>query len=229
MNPNIDALVKEAGNLLKQSKAGEPHVTSAWAKVEWINHVTQLVDSDAEAVRNGDCKINIYPSIYTKPVKVACALMLREFGNVQLSKADKETKQIWDLKLVLPEQNQISAFQGRLQDKKYVSYRAIVDSFNTCHDRLVALNLANALIANNVPRSGAYNVEVKKWGGTAAYATLCKYHSIRSVLSAYASKQIYEDFGSAFADVVTKGKGVRESSIANALESIVCSILGRVR
>ncbi len=229
MNTNIDAIIKEAGDLLKKSKAGEPHTVNAWEKITWTNHISQLVDADAEAVRCGDTRINTYPSLLALPAKRAHAALLREFGNVQLANGDDETKQLWRLKYVLPEKDQITAFQGRLQDPKYETYRSIVESFHTSHDRLVALNLANALIANNVPRAGAFNVDIRKWGGTSEYATLCKYHTIASVLPAYASKQIVEDFGAAFADVVLNGKGVRETSIANALEAIVCGILNRIR
>lgn len=223
-----DSLIEQAGSLLKEGPLNAPHVLRAWQDVNWVKSEDQKVSTDAEVARDGTPRISLYPSLLQKPQKMATFALIREFGHLLFAKAGEQTKRRWEQKLALPTTAQITAVQGKLTPT-FKSYRDLVESFTTAVDRYVALNIANALIANGVQYSQCENVNLKQWGPTQEYANRRRYHVLIPLVSAYASKEIYEDFGTALADWVCAMDGITESSVAEATHEILREMIEALR
>ncbi len=214
--------------LLRDGPVNSPHLMRMWSEIKWNKLDDQRVATDAETARDGTERINLYPSLGQKSKRLAAYTVLREFGRLIYAKAPESVKRLWTFKLCLPTDAQIEAVQGKL-NPQFKSYREMVDSFKTAMDRYVALNLANALIAKGVPYAQSQNVNLKQWGATQEYANRRRYHVLIPLASAYSSKEIYEDFGAAFADWVCGTKGITESSVAEAVHGIIRGIVETLR
>lgn len=224
---SYDAIIQEATALLKDGPLTCPHLLRAWNDLSWDRAEEQRVSTDAESARDGSCRITLYPSLLKKPRKQAIYTVLREFGHVLYGKASDQVKRRWMYKLGLPTTGQITAVQGKL-NPQFKSYRDMAESFTTM-DRYVALNIGNALIANGVPYSQSQNIRLKEWGPTQEYCNRRRYHVLIPLISAYSSKEIFEDFGTAFADWVVGMCGVTESSVAEATHEIIKDMIEALR
>lgn len=226
--PDYAKIISSAEALLNDSALKSSHLSQAWKAVQWKKNEDQKVSSDAELARDESGRINLYPVLLQKAPKASQFALLREFGRLQFSKAPEDARRRWRYKLCLPSEHQIIAFQGRLCDK-YSTYRELIESFHTAMDRLVALNLANALIANGIPFKQSWNLKVLEWGPTSEYAQRKKYHSVVPLASAYSPKEVFEDFGWAMADLVMDCQSIRESSVAEVVHGIIKDIIDTVR
>jgi hypothetical protein len=224
----FDTLIQEAITLLKDSPASAPHLMRRWNDLDWNKCQEQRVSTDAESDRDGSPRITLYPSLLKKPRKLAVYTILREFGHILYNKAGEETQRRWQNKLGLPSEGQLRAVQNKLTPQ-FASYRELVESFTTAMDRYVALNAANALIANGVPYAQSQNVKLASWGPTQEYFNRRRYHVLIPLVSAYSSKDIFEDFGAAFADWVMGMCGITESSVAEATHDIIREMLEALR
>jgi len=121
--------------------------------------------------------------------------------------------------LGLPRTTQVDAAQERL-NPDHGSYRQAMRSLTTLMDRWVALNLYNALIANNVSYFSAKTVKLREWGPTSEYANRKRYHTVKCFLPAYAPPCI-DTFGGAFSNLVLGKRMIRESTLAEAVRDIV--------
>jgi len=93
-------------------------------------------------------------------------------------------------------------------------------------ERLVYINIVNALLANNISYGDSEGVDIKSWGPTAEYCNRKKYHSLIPLVSAYAPAEVGADFGVALAALVMNGlKEVRDKSVAYALRGIIQRIV----
>jgi hypothetical protein len=223
-----DVIINEAGALLKDGPITSAHLLRAWQDVRWVKCADQKIAADAEVARDGSGRISLYPSLAQKSRKYAVYVLLREFGHLLYGKASDPVKRRWMYKLALPSSGQVDAVQGKL-NPTFTSYRDMVESFTTALDRYVALNIANALIANGVPYAQSQNVKLKEWGPTQEYCNRRRYHVLIPLVSAYASKEIFEDFGAAFADWVTGMCGITESSVADATHEIIREMVEAMR
>lgn len=223
-----DALIQEATTLLKDGPCNAPHLLRAWHDMSWNKIEDQRVSTDAESARDGSARITLYPSLLKKPRKLAVYTLLREFGHILFAKANDQVKRRWLYKLGLPTQGQLTAVQGKL-NPQFQSYRDLVESFTTAVDRYVALNIANALIANGVPYSQSQDIKLKDWGPTQEYCNRRRYHVLIPLVSAYSSKEIFEDFGTAFADWIAGMCGITESSVAEATHEIIREMVEALR
>lgn len=227
-NLDYDSVIHEATALLKDGPVSASHILRTWEGIIWSKTGDQRVATDAEVARDGSNRINLYPSLADKPRKFAAYILLREFGHLLYGKANDAAKRRWNNKFGLPSSAQIDAVQGKLTPI-FKSYRDLVESFNTAMDRYVALNIANALIANGVPYSQSQNIQLKQWGPTQEYCNRRRYHVLIPLVSAYASKEIFEDFGAAFADWVCGMNGITESTVAEATHEIIRDTLEAMR
>ena len=155
---------------------------------------------------------------------MAVYTLIREFGNLLYARCDESLKRRWDNKLCLPKAPHISAVQAKLTPE-HKSYHALVASFKTAMERYVALNLCNALITHGVPYAQATNLDLKTWGATQAYANGKRYHVLIPLVSAYASREIFECFGAALADWLCELNGITESTVADATHGIIREII----
>lgn len=217
---NIDA----AGDLLKQSDLGRmSHIITDWNAINWTS---SNLDSgaDVQVNLNNPDTIVVYPGLAKRAELYQQAELLREFGiSVFTRHASKLAKQTWEEKLCLPFADQIKAVQEHLKDKALVSYMAIVESFKTCMDRFVALNICNALMRPlMIPRKQALNLNIYGWGSTLEYANLKRTHRIVPFVHAYGSRELTECPGRALAELITNQmRSIREASVAAAFKQVI--------
>lgn len=222
-------IVKSAGGLLLAHPiAQNPHIKSLWNNLEVQVITERKTENDASLHPSKDC-IVLYPALLQKTPAQADSIVLREFGNLLLRKAGSHGQERWKKKLVLPTEKQITAVQSRFQDaavrSSHNTFREVVETFTTAMDRLVALNVANALLANGVQYPSSAGIDIKVWGPTAEYSSGKKYHSIIPFTSAYAPRAVHDSYGDAFAEmIVNKMRSIRESSTARALEGLIREI-----
>lgn len=227
--PRYDALIQEAGALLKSGLVGTlAHIQRRWSDVVWIKSEEQRVNADVEACRDNSNRITLYPSILEKSSQWGCYSIIREFGRLLYESASKDLQQRWTLKLGLPSSAQLDAVQSKLTPQ-FQTYRGMVESFRTAMDRTVAIHIANALIDKKVPFSQCHGINIRQWGATQEYANRRRYHVNIPMVSAYSSKEIFEDFGTALADWVCATNGISESSVAEATHFLIQDILGNLR
>jgi len=223
--------VKQAKSKLESCPvSSKPHVLSLWERVKWkVHDVQEFPGTDAEAARDGSLTINTFPSLTHKDENEIAFELIWEFGVLVYNTASEEVKKRWDLKLVLPSAAQIDAFQGKLHTG-FKSYNEVVESFSTACDRLVALNLANAMISNGQAFEGVFNVDIRKFGPTQEYANLKRYHSLKPLMGAYAPRLLDDCFGYALADCTCRGfKSVRRTDVAEALRTLIGNVLDTTR
>ena len=218
-----DVLVAQAKQALLDSELGRmPHLVSAWNALTWNKSQDTAPATDAQASYADAHTINLYPVLLPRRDP---APLLREFGVSLMQGADARTRRCWEDKLCLPEAAQLDAVQRKLQSSEFDTYRSLTESFKTALDRLVSLNVCNALLANHVPRAQATNVNIFAWGATAEYANLRRRHSIKPLVYAYVDRDLAECPGRALAELVAHGmRHVRESSVAGALRRIIIEV-----
>lgn len=214
--------IQRAGDALKQSSLGAyPHIMAAWKAIDWKENSTDAGSVDAQMLVSGS-GIALFPSLLRKSQQAQSIALIREFGLLLYKKCPASGKTVWEKKLCLPESSQMMAYQGKLQSPDFVTYEEMVKSFNTAMDRLVAINLSNALLCNHVPRTQSRNLNIFTWGATVEYANLRRNHSILPLISAYGSREILNCPGVALAEfVVNKLKSVREQSVSNAFHRFI--------
>jgi hypothetical protein len=227
-------IVSSASKLLLAHPVGkQAHIAGLWGRIEFQVNEQAKTENDASANPSKDA-IALYPALLNLTAAQADTTVLREFGKILLRKAGDRNRIRWERKLVLPSEKQIAAVQEKLSSADFrannSTYRELVESFNTSMDRLVALNITNALLANGMPFPSSQGVKVKEWGPVSEYATGKKFHSIIPFTSAYAPRDVHADFGVAFAEmVINKMRSIREASTARALTGLITEICEEAR
>ena len=175
------------------------------------------------------------PTIYIRPVvnsyipDYQAYVILREFGEYLYSLCSKDTVERWEHKLVVPNIGQIDAFQNKLKES-YETYGDLVASFLYPVDRLIAIHLANALIANGQQIKDSKNLDIRNYGPTTDFANCSAFYSITPLVSVYAPRDVTKEFGCAFAgSVVYDLKCVLKADVAVELKGIVRSVANSVR
>lgn len=227
-------VVKSVAGILTAHPVGQQaHVRALWNSVKFNPVNERQTENDAVLHQSSD-SIALYPALQDKTPSDADTAVLREFGRLILRKAGSEAETRWKNKLVLPKAKQVESVQNRLQDERVRAendtYAGLVETFVTAMDRLVALNISNALLANGVRFNSSANINILEWGPTAEYSNLRKYHSIIPFTSAYAPRRVHVDYGDAFAEmIVNKMRAVKEASTALALEGLIREIADQAR
>ena len=196
-----------------------------WRLIEWQGHAKGM--GEAELCRKGGAVINLYPGL--EKSAAAPRKVLREFGQFVLVRAGDRGAAIWKNKLEVPTEQQIATIKEKLADtdlrKTCRTYKDVLDTYPSTGgsvDRLVFINVMNALLAHNIPFSASANLDIMSCGPTTEYCNRKKYHCLVPLVSAYAPVDVYTDYGHALAAMVTdKLANVRDSSVAYALRGIV--------
>ncbi len=218
-------VISNAGKALKAHRCGQQEIEVLWNTVEWKEHSSQEINSEAELARDGSSVIRLYPNLVTNPNHVF--VVLREFGELILLKAGAASQEVWKDKLMVPTVEAVKGFSTKIgkQRGEFNSYMEIIESFDSPVDRLTAINLANALIANNISYASSEGLNIYQWGQTCEYANRKRYHSITPLVSAYGHYKLCNEFGEAFAELVLHDlKAVRHTAVAKALENLISSI-----
>lgn len=222
---NFKQIVKQCGQLVADSELKDS-LLPLWRLIEWQGHSDNTA-TGAELDRAGNAVICLYPPLEKMPD--AARRVLHEFGSFVLLRAGERGAAIWKNKLDVPTAEQIAMANQKLADpelrKTCQTYKDVLDSYpekGGCINRLVYINLMNALLANNIAYKDSVGVDIMTWGPTTEYANLKKYHCLVPLVSAYAPADVYNDYGYALASMLIDGLGcVRESSVAFALRGIV--------
>jgi hypothetical protein len=205
-----------------------PHLRAIFlADLTWVCHEDQLINADAELTRDGS-KINLYPSLASCPTYQH--ELMREFGLLVLNRGGQAAADAWSARETQAEPGAVASFQNKLASAAFKTYREVVDDFKTAVDRFVALNLANALIANHVPIEDSVKLNVTEWGATREYAIGKRKHPLDALLGAYCPARMLACFGETFADaVLNELRSVRESSTAAELRKLVEGVVELAR
>lgn len=222
---NFKQIVAQSGKLIEDSEL-KSVLLPLWRIIEWQGHGENL-SSGVELDRKGDAVIHLYPALEQMPD--APKRVLREFGNFVLLRGGDRAKAIWEGKLDAPTKEQVALVKEKLADpelhKNCRTFKDVLDTYpGTGHsvDRLVYINIMNALLANNLAYTDTVGVDIMTWGPAAEYCNLKKYHTLVPLVSAYSPFDVYNCYGAALAAMVMDGLGeVRDSSVAYALRGIV--------
>jgi hypothetical protein len=177
--------------------------------------------------------VRLHPNLLQNPN--AGKAVLREFGKFILRRGGDRAETIWDKKLGVPDEEHIDEFAKKLSDpelrKTCKTYEELLQSYpqrGHSVERLIAIHMANALIANNIPYPDSVGVNIKTWGPTAEFANHKKYHSLVPLTSAYCPPIIHADFGTAFAELIIDDlHSVQDTSVAYALKGVIRNVLKR--
>lgn len=223
--------IEHARQLLFRGEFGTiSNLRALWNKIEWEFYDKEH-SSAVELDRSGGLAIHVYvPTLRRLEVREQDYAILREFGNAILRKSTPDARQRWERKLALPTKEQLDNFQRVISSKDFKKYDDIVQEFSGPIDRLVAINLVNAFVANCTSVSQLKNLDIRVWGPTRQYASGQRYHSLIPIISPYTPSHIFANFGEAFADgLVWNYRFVRHTNVAQALRSLLLDIAKTVR
>lgn len=225
-------IIKATGDLLLQHPLGmQKPVSDLWNSVQWVECRNQIGTTEAERCREKGDSIRLYPALQQS--KSAAKTVLREFGLLLLDKTGNAGRAVWDKKLHRPDPAHVTKFASMLADpemrKQCRTYNDLLDRYpNKGHsvERLVAVHLANALLANNIPFPSSQGVNIYEWGPTTEYANGKKYGSLIPLTSAYSPEDVHNCFGCALAAWVAGDfVHVKDESVALALKEIILTIV----
>lgn len=237
MNTNQE-IVRKADALLRQNRLFQDgKVQHLWEQVEWTE--SGSAGGDAQFVTGvATPTIALYPKL--AETQEPEASVLREFGLLIQSKGGPRAQTIWDDKLDLPTPDDINAavavLSTRLADaepgERKGEYKELLSRYpdtGSAVPRLVFVNIANALIANNIPYRDSNGVDIRTWGPTAEYCAFKRYHSLVPLTSAYCPAEVHRCFGTAFARfVIDELACCAESSTKAGLRRIVLNVVSRL-
>jgi hypothetical protein len=125
------------------------------------------------------------------------------YGLSLCDKFSPEDKRTWELKLVLPKEEDVTAAQNALEAN--TSFQAAVESLSKPVTRLVAVHLFNALIFNRVSVADAKGIKLTEWGSTSTFATRKTPFSLVPLSYAYGPRTLNESYAAALAGLVSDG------------------------
>ena len=218
-------IVIEVGKLIDQSELADL-LNSLWRKIEWVAH-QNATGNNAALSAEGDTTIHLFPALMENDK--AGELVLREFGKLILLRSGENGQAIWAKKLDVPTEEDINIAISKLGDvglrQKCTEFANVLDYYperGHSVERLVYVNIVNALLANNLSYADSVNVDLREWGPTTEYCARRKYHSLIPLVSAYAPADVYQDFGAALSALVVDNLSqVRDKSVAYALRGII--------
>jgi hypothetical protein len=224
-------VIRETGELLAKHELW-PELQPLWKVIQWHESAGNSDDGVALSPAQ-EPSILLYPNLTKNPE--AGKAVIREFGNFLIRRGGLRANAIWESKLLVPDPAQVNQFSVKLADqelrKTCHSYEEVLQSYphkGNSVPRLIAVHLANALIANNIPYADSVGVDILSWGPTSEFASGKKYYSLVPLTSAYCPKSVHEDFGVAFAEwLVGDLACVQDSTVAYALKGIMRNILKR--
>lgn len=225
---NFKQIVKQSQDVIEKSELAEL-LKPLWGLIEWQGH-QDSPDAGAALDRQGGAAIHLYTGLESEGEPLAAVKsVLREFGLFVLARAAQRGAEIWAKKLDTPTTDQINTARSTLENpdlrKTCHTYADALDHYPSkghSVDRLVYINLVNALLANNIDFKDSVGVDITTWGPTTAYAKKQRYHSLIPLVSAYAPAAVYNDYGHALAAMLTDNLGsVLDSSVAFALRGII--------
>jgi hypothetical protein len=198
--------------------------------LKWIVFKQDASNSTA-ALSYANDSIALYPELLK--IKNPVNAILHEFGRKLLIDSGEAGNRIWTKKLEFPLESSISLAQSTLADpelrKSCKTYKDALNHYPTSGhavDRLVFIDIANALLANNVAYADSVGIDLKTWGYTSDYCSLKRQHSLIPLTSAYSPYAVHSDFGEAFvAYIVHDFNCVCESSVKRSMQNMLANIL----
>lgn len=204
-------------------------VKGLWNDLEWV--VNETPEASPVDLSLTEPVMTLSPSLLTSRGE-ASNLILVQFGALVLRSGGEDAVRRWEKKLVLPDEAHVHTFSQKLASSTLRStchsYRDLLATYPNVSNsvpKLVGVNLANALIANNVSYADSRGVNVYEWGPTFEYANRRKLGSIVPLTSAFCPPSVDRSFGHAFASLsLDQFAGIKESSVKKALTELMQDI-----
>lgn len=196
-------------------------LVSLWDCVEFVEIPDQRAPGDVQTFSDDPGTVTLMPSIKNREEHIANHIIFKAIGRYAARPTDEKWQRRWDYKFLIPESTQVAQVQDKLASEQFSTFKELVESFNTAVDRLVALNICNALLRSHTNRQGAKNLDLKQWGSTMEYAKLKRYHSLKPLATAYCDSELCENYPVAFAMMATGADLASESSVSRALKRLV--------
>lgn len=231
--PTLKEIVRGASEIIHAKKSIDNLLYPIWNEVEWrISHNGENPEGVCVGVSNKPI-IHLFPSLIENPD--AGRNVLKAFGDLIYRRGLEMAETLWSQKLTTPTTEQVQQFAQKLADpvlrKKCKTYEQVIQSYpdkGNSVDRLVAIHLANALIANNIPYPDSVGVDIYTWGPTAEFANRKRYYSLVPLVSAYSPKDIFENFGAAFASFLIEDLDrIQDLSVAEQMKKIVYAVVAQ--
>lgn len=187
---------------------------------------TSAAGIEAKAtVKQDQVTLTLFPSILKLNAPLALSTALAEVGRAWMN-AHPERHDTWERKLLKADVAQINEFQSKLSSQKFKTFAELVRSYSRSTDRLVAIHLANGILASGQKMATASNLDVKTWGSTSEFAVGKIPYSLVPLLSVYAPTRITACFGEAYAEwVLNNLSSVNESSVAVSMANLIKHLL----
>lgn len=223
-------IIRSTGEAINKCDLAEL-LNKTWKNIEWVANKEAQTGSDAALCASGDMCINLYPLLQDMEKPETAVLV--EFGKLILQRSGENGQAIWAKKMDVPTKEAIDMAAKMLADPnvraKCKEFKDVLDEYpRVGHsvERLVYINIVNALLANNISFGDSVGVNIREWGPTAEYCNQRKYHSLIPLVSAYSPADVYADFGSALSAMVQGNlTSVRDRSVAFALRGIIQRIV----
>lgn len=174
--------------------------------------------------------IKLFPAILKLNSTQAVKSVVVAVGQAIYDRLTDADKLAWTKKLVFATDEDISAFQTKLQSQSYPTFKDLVDSLPQAVSRLVAIHLSNGILSSGQSITSASNLKVIHWGPTAELATQKKPYSLVPLISSYAPSDIFHDFAAAFSALALNSLDrVTESSCKKAFTGLIMFLVQQGR
>ena len=215
-----------AGKVVEASPVGTL-VTPLWRKIEWAVHKEAAPEAVAAQSADSSTSVNLYPQLLGRQNPEKAVIV--EFGKIILGQSGEAGQAVWAKKLDVPSEESIRLASAKLKSAevraKSHGYSDVLKFYpDRGHsvDRLVFINVANALLMNNIAYRDSVGVDIYTWGPTTEYCSQKRYHSLIPLVSAYAPADVYECYGCALYGLSAGNLStVLDKSVAQALRSII--------
>lgn len=137
-----------------------------------------------------------YPTLFncTNPQQALWAELGRDF----IRREEKRLRH-WQFKYDTAPSAAVIGVQQLLSSCAFAKYRDLIQTINEPVSRLVAINVANAFLANRIPIQDACGLDITKHSATSDYCGGKRYHSLVPLWSVYCPPSIQHDYGLALA------------------------------
>ncbi len=163
--------------------------------------------------------------LYSPSAPMLPEVFYRAIGDWLFNNSPTTAREIWNKQLVAADPSVGAAFDAKLSSGQFSSWRALVESFDGAVNRLVALHIANALIANGMPIGDAVGLKVVDWPMTSEFATGKRPMSIIPLTSAYCDANQIASFGAAFAASITGSLSCSRTDVKRVLKQCIDTVV----
>ena len=182
------------------------------AQVKYFGTTPEGSSIPATYYRTGDW-LHIYLPVFDNHPDILESVLIHELGHrMWYNHITSTQRMLWNKKYIAADGRTIDRIQHLLNTKKYTRYRDMVEEFDNPNERLVAIHIANALIANKYPTGLTQKLNVREYPATKEFSRGSRLYSLIPLISAYARESDYEDYAETFRAYVESDGTLRQIS-----------------